>query len=300
MTAAMLGELRPLVHRFMLGSFEVTTVLDGAMIRDGLTPPFGVNQEEQAVRALARRNLFPDDRFEHTFTPTLVYTGEELVLFDVGNGSGRRPGNAGLLRERLALAGYRPEDIDIVAFTYLHPDHIGGVREGDALAYPNARYVIGRAEFDGWISGDRIPPGRAQNRDQVRKLILPLAERASFIEPGQDIVAGIRAVEAFGHSVGHLNYMIESAGAAMLVWGDVTNHYVLSLQNPDWHFAIDDDREQAAVTRKRILEMVATERILAVGHHMPFPAVGYVMPDGAGYRWLPASYQLRLPPCDQA
>jgi len=84
----------------------------------------------------------------------------------------------------MALAGYRLEDIVIVVFTHLQPDHIGGVREGDALAYPNARYVIGRAEFDSWIDGYGIPPSRTQNRDQVQKQILPLAALSTFIEPG--------------------------------------------------------------------------------------------------------------------
>ena len=296
MAAPKLGELRPPVHRFVLGEFEVTTILDGAMVRDGICPPYGVGQEEAEVRALARRNFLPDDRFENTFAPTLVNTGRELVLFDTGNGAGRRSSNAGFLRERLALAGYSPEDVDVVAFTHMHPDHIGGVREGDDLAFPNARYAIGRHEFDAWSSGDRIPERRAANRRQFQDLIVPLAEMATFVEPGQDVVPGIRAVEAFGHSIGHLAFMIESNGAAVLLWGDATNHYVLSLQHPEWPAAMDDDREMAVATRKRILDMLATDRLLAIGHHMPFPAVGYVELGEIGYRWVPAAYQLRLPP----
>jgi len=90
--------------------------------------------------------------------------------------------------------------------------------------------------------------------------------------------------------------MIERAGAVLFVWGDVTTRHVLSLQNPGWHFAIDDDRKHAAATRECILGMVAAERILAIGHHMPFPAVGHVERCGERYRWLPATYQLRAPP----
>jgi glyoxylase-like metal-dependent hydrolase (beta-lactamase superfamily II) len=87
-------------------------------------------------------------------------------------------------------------------------------------------------------------------------------------------------------------YSVESDGQTLLIWGDTTNHFAFSLQQPDWHLAIDDDPEQAAATRKRILDKVATDRILAVGHHMPFPAVGYVEHHGNGYRWHPAVYQL--------
>jgi glyoxylase-like metal-dependent hydrolase (beta-lactamase superfamily II) len=293
-TAAMLGALRPLVNRFKLGAFEVTTILDGAQVRDSLRPPFAINQPAEAVAEHARRNNLPDAAFENTFTPTLVNTGRQLVLFDTGNGALRRDVGAGFLRDRLALAGYGPEDVDIVVFTHVHPDHIGGTWEGDAPAYPNAGYVIGRHEFEVWSSGDGIPESRAANLKLFRRFIPPLVDRMTFLEPDEEVVAGIRAVKAFGHSLGHMAFMIESEGRTALIWGDTTNHFAFSLQRPDWHLAIDDDAEQAATTRKRILDMVATDRILAIGHHMPFPAVGYVERLESGYRWQPATYQLWL------
>ncbi len=294
MTAAMLGDLRPLFHRFRLGAFEVTTILDGAMVRDGISPPFGLEQPAADLAELARASNLPATGFEHTFTPTLVNTGHELVLFDTGNGAGRRDKGAGFLRERLQAAGYAPEDIDIVAFTHVHPDHIGGVREGDAPAFPNARYVIGAREFNEWRRGDNIPARRSENREQFMRLLPPLADQMTFLEPGDDVVSGIRAVAAFGHSIGHMAFEVESDGEAVLIWGDLTNHFVFSMQRPDWHVAPDDDREQAAQTRRRLLDMVATDGMLAIGHHMPFPAVGYVELHAGSFRWVPAAYQLRL------
>ncbi len=293
MTSAMLGEFRPLVYRFQMGSFELTTILDGAQTRPGINPPFCIDQGAETIAAHAWANLLPADQFENTFTPTIVNTGKSLVLFDVGNGQMRRDAGAGYLRDRLSLAGYRPEDIDVVAFTHVHPDHIGGVREADAPAFPNARYVIGEVEFDEWSRGDRIPPQRSENRDMFLRLIVPLAENMTFLKPGDDVVAGIRAVEAFGHSLGHMAYLVESDGKAALIWGDVTNHYAFSLQKPEWQVAFDDDKERAIATRKRILDMAAADRLTIIGHHMPFPAVGYVENLNGAYRWLPASYQLR-------
>ena len=293
MPAKFLGDLRPLVHRIRLGGFEVTTILDGAQTRDGISPPFGIDQTPEAMAQLAAENRLPDTWFENTFTPTVVNTGAQLVLFDTGNGAPRRDSGAGYLRERLGLAGYRPEDVDVVAFTHMHPDHIGGLWEGDTLAYPNARYVIARREYDVWSKGDEIPERRNENRKLFLKLIPPIADRTTFIEPGDDVAPGIRGVNAFGHSLGHMAYQVESEGHSLLIWGDTTNHFVLSLQNPGWQAAMDDDRDLAVETRKRILDMVATDRMLAIGHHMPFPAIGYVERHENAYRWVPTTYQMR-------
>ena len=294
MASGLLGELRPVVHRIRLGHLEITTILDGAQRRDGISPPFGIDQPVDTVKSHALANKLPTSALENSFTPTLVNTGRELVLFDTGNGAARRANGAGFLRERLSLAGYRPEDVDVVVFTHVHPDHINGVREGDEVAYPNARFAIGEREFDVWSSGQTIPERRAENLALFNELIPPLTPKMTFLRPGQEVVGGVRAIEAFGHSLGHLAYMVESDGKVLLIWGDVTNHFALSLQRPHWHAAMDDDRQLAAQTRKRILDMVATDNMLAIGHHMPFPAVGYVEREGEGYRWLPLTYQLSV------
>jgi glyoxylase-like metal-dependent hydrolase (beta-lactamase superfamily II) len=291
MPAPLLGHLRPNTYRFRLGAFEVTTILDGGQARQGISPPFGVSQSAATVAALAAENALPPDRFENTYTPAIVNTGKQLVLFDTGNGPLRKDPAVGHLRERLAAAGYAAEDVDIIAFTHVHPDHIGGVYADGRLAFPNARYAIAQREFDAWSEGSKIPPQRKENLELFRQIVRPLADKMTFLQPGDDLVPGITAVDAFGHSLGHMAYMLASEQATLLLWGDTTNHYVLSLQNPDWHVAFDDDKSQAIATRKRILDMAATDRLTIIGHHMPFPAVGYVERHGRGYRWAPASYQ---------
>jgi glyoxylase-like metal-dependent hydrolase (beta-lactamase superfamily II) len=114
------------------------------------------------------------------------------------------------------------------------------------------------------------------------------------VADGDEVAPGIHAVAAFGHSAGHMAYHLESEGQRLLLWADTTGHYAVSLQRPEWHVGVDDDKEAAVATRKRILDMAATERLWVIGHHMPFPAVGSVERTADGYRWLPASYQLNL------
>lgn len=294
MASNMLGVIRPSVHRFKLGEFEITTILDGVTPRDGPHPMFGSNVEPETLHALCVANRLPPTRFENGYVPAIVNTGNELILFDTGNGQARRDDGVGRLRPLMAEAGYRPEDVDIVVITHGHPDHIGGLIEDGGPAFANARIIFGRAEFDFWMKGENIPERRKDNREMFVRICGPLGEDATFIEPGHDVVSGITAVEAHGHSAGHMAYHIESAGARLLLWADTCNQYVVSLQVPEWHVAVDDDKDRAIATRKRILDMVVSEKLWVVGHHMPFPSIGFVEEAGDAYRWVPTSYQLTV------
>ena len=94
---------------------------------------------------------------------TVVNTGAALILFDSGNGAGRRP-NAGRLRELLAGAGIAPEQVDIVALTHFHGDHIGGLMEDGSPAFPNATYVMGDTEYNYWSNEDLLSNDKMAKR----------------------------------------------------------------------------------------------------------------------------------------
>ncbi|HET9715878.1 MAG TPA: MBL fold metallo-hydrolase [Pseudolabrys sp.] len=301
MPASLQGELQPTIYRFKLGDFDVATVLDAKAIRDGLHPQYGGNSSVEEVHALARANNIDTQRFEHPNIPTLVNTGKELILFDTGNGalpreyeqlSKRLP--PGQTVARLAAAGYRPEDIDVVVLTHGHPDHIGGLLEGGKPVFPKARYVFGAAEFDFWKRGENVREARKFNRELFVKICVPLAEKSSFINPGDEVVPGIRAVDAAGHSPGLLAFHVESAGKNFMITADSFTHYVMAVQRPDWYFEMDDDKDRAVATRRRILDQLATDRVFVAGFHMPFPGIGHIEKGQAGYRWIPHSYQLNL------
>lgn len=301
MPAPMLGELQPALRCFRLGDFEITIVMDSKVIREGLTPSHGGPAMAGEVQTLARANYIDANRYQHPFTPMLVNTGKELVLFDTGNGAlsseysqfrGRLP--EGHLVEHLRRAGYTENDVDVVVITHGHPDHIGGLFKAGKPVFPNARYVFGATEYDFWIRGENIRPERTFHRELFVTIAKPLAERATFVKPGDDVVSGIQAIGAAGHSPGMLAFLVENEGKRLLNWADTCGHYVISILCPDLHLDVDDDKDRAVDTRRRLLDMAATDRLLVAGYHMPFPAIGYIDRESKGFRWIPHSYQMDL------
>ncbi len=281
----------PFMRRITVGAFEVTTVTDGTVSREGVHPTFGADQPAEAVADLLEQNFLPPDRYVHAFTPTLIQAGTDLILFDTGFGPGGRTQGLGRLRDRLLIAGYAPADISIVVLTHMHGDHISGLMEKDGPAFPEARYVMGSKEYDFWTSSDLEGTRLEQGHNLVREKVAPLAENATFIDDGDDVVPGITAVAAYGHTPGHLAFNVESDGARLMLTADTANHYVASLQRPDWHVSYDHDKDEAARTRHAIFGMIADERIPFIGHHMPPPAIGYVSRTGEGFHYMPMTYQ---------
>lgn len=293
--APLLGQPKTDFFRFMLGKFEVTIIRDGAANLSGPYPAFGADQFEEDVHELLSLNHLPLKRFELPYAPVVVNTGDELVLFDAGNGSTRRP-DSGYLIEGLRAAGYTPDQIDVVVITHCHPDHIGGLMENAAPVFANARYVCGEREYDFWSPKELLDAdaGLARRARSVQDNVVPLAPKMSFLKNEGEVLPGIRAISAPGHTPGHLAYHLESEGKRLLVWGDAIVHYVISFQRPDWPLAADMDKEVAGETRRKLLGMAAADKIAVTGYHLPFPALGFVEPHEDAFRFVPASYQFNL------
>lgn len=269
-----------LSRMFTLGDFKVVTLLDGSAMRDEPQGIFGMNVSAEEFETVSEANFIGTDSAQFFFTPTLVDTGSERILFDTGLGQGG-------LQKALAQAGYSTDDITKVVLTHMHPDHIGGMISGGAATFANASYVTAGAEYDFWSgmeAGNRVG-------DLVASNVTPMAEKMSFIEDGGSVASGITAVAAFGHTPGHMGYMIESGGRQLFLMADMANHYVWSLAYPDWEVRFDMDKEAAAATRRRILGMLAADKVATIGYHMPFPAAGFVETRDDGFRYVPVSYQ---------
>jgi glyoxylase-like metal-dependent hydrolase (beta-lactamase superfamily II) len=284
----------PDIHKFKVGGFQVLVVKDGARPSANPQETFGTNQSAEAVGTLLNENFLPTDQFVNSFSPTLVDTGSEVILFDTGLGKGARAQGGGRLIEGLAAAGYMPEDISIVVITHMHGDHIGGIMEDGKPAFPKARYVAGETEYNFWTDVGRAGTPAEGNHKAVLANVKPHVEKMTFLKDGGDVISGITAMTAPGHTPGHLIFNIESEGKRLVLTADTANHYILSLERPEWEVRFDMDKAQAAATRKKVYDMIATDKVAFLGYHMPFPAVGFVERQETGYRFVPKSYQFDI------
>jgi glyoxylase-like metal-dependent hydrolase (beta-lactamase superfamily II) len=288
--APMLGIKPAAVHRYKFGGFEMTAASDGQVTLDKPWTVFGEDQKPETVKALAAKYNLPTEKHTISFTPLIVNTGNEVVLFDTGWGSGN-PGR-GQMAANLAGAGYTLDQVDVVVLTHYHPDHMGGIMDGDKPVFPNARYVFPEAENNFWTNSAQDAGGTKDFFQLTRAKVAPVAAKATFVKDGGTVVSGITAMSTPGHTPGHTSYHLESDGKQLIVTGDTCNHSVLSLERPKWHVLFDMDKDTATATRLKLLDMVSKDRIPVVGYHMPFPAVGYVFRHGSEdrYHWEPVTY----------
>lgn len=284
----------PETKSFSIGKFKVATIRDGKVLAEKPHETFGTNQKPEDVAAALEANMLPADKFINSFAPTLVDTGSDVILFDTGFGEGGREKGNGQLVAGMQLLGYEPAQVTLVVLTHMHGDHIGGLMEGGKPAFENARYAAGGVEYDFWKDPARVGSPAENGHKGVLKNVVPLAEKMTFIKEGSEVAPGIVAHEAFGHSPGHLIFRLESEGKGLIVTGDTANHYVLSLQNPDWEVRFDADKAKAAESRRKVFDMIAAEKLPFVGYHMPYPAAGFVEKSGNGYRYVPVTYQFEI------
>jgi glyoxylase-like metal-dependent hydrolase (beta-lactamase superfamily II) len=287
-------------YRFRIGGFQATVISDGygpIPVR----PIFVMNASEAELAPVLKAN-FMQPVIQVTNNILVVDTGRERILVDSGFGEKLGPsfGNFPGLEANLRRAAIAPESIDLVVTSHGHLDHIGGlVKKSGALAFPKAQFVFVDTEWNYWTGSryesevNRSPmpdPFKQATIGAARDNLPPVADRTRFVKQGGEITTGVHYVAAAGHSPSHATILFTSGNEQFMHMGDVAHNPVTSLQHPDWTPVFDYDPAQAIKSRKTILNRVATDRIMAMGYHFPFPAIGHVVRRNAAYRWEAAQW----------
>ena len=186
--------------------------------------------------------------------------------------------------QHLGEAGWSRDGVDVVVCTHLHVDHVGWntmLEDGKwTPTFPNARYLIGRLEYDFWRDHDDEEQ-QAMLGDSVRPIFD--AGLAQLVELDHVISPEIRLTPSTGHTPGHVSLVIESEGERAVITSDMT-HHPCQFAHPDWLLG-DHDPKAAALTRQRLFAEWADQPILVIGTHFPAPTAGHVVRDGAAFRF---------------
>lgn len=283
-------------YRFKIGDFECFAVSDGSHTYSPpqFPPPeillFSNAPKESLASMRQRYNLpTPWTEWMSPYICLVIRTRKHLVLVDTGAGS--LAPTTGKLIANLRTIGIAPGDINMVINTHGHPDHLGGNMDADnKRAFPSARYVISKDEWEFWTSSQAEQKLEEHSREILitiaRRNLLPIKERLDLVDGETEIIPGIKAVPAPGHTPGLIALAISSKNERLLCISDVVLHPV-HLEMPEWFSVFDVLSDSLEGTRRKLLDMASSSKELAMAFHFPFPGLGRIVLKDKTWQWRP-------------
>ncbi len=284
----------PKLRSVHLGDIRVSYVHDGWVQLD---PTLWLPDSSAEYWAHHPRYLDDEGYLRAGMGGLLVETPDGTVLIDAGFGPRRIPADPAVPRigattggsfpASLAALGVSPDQVDVLAFTHLHLDHIGWVCARDPATgrtpFARARAVTTAAEWHHGTSDAHGP---------FEETMRALRPRLELVEDAGEFFPGITLISAPGHSAGHAVYEIASGGRRLLAFGDLF-HSPVQIENPHWSAQPDIDTVLSTRSRHAILQRLVQDNTLGFGIHFADVAFGrVVVGEEGGCRWQPVATQV--------
>jgi glyoxylase-like metal-dependent hydrolase (beta-lactamase superfamily II) len=287
----------PGFYRGYLGAFEVVALSDGTASRrldDIMSDPRLVREELSADHI--------SEPVAISINAYLINTGSHLVLVDTGAGE-LFGSSGGLLSSNITAAGYGADQVDVILLTHIHADHSGGLSIGGKRQFPNATVYVDGRDVAHWLSKDeeaKAPPSARKTFEQSRATVTPyvVARRVVEIKPDSEVVPGVIARSASGHTPGHTAYIVQSQGHKLLLWGDTIHSAEIQFGHPEVTVQYDVNPHAAVDSRKQLLDFASKSGVLVGSAHISFPGLGRVRKVEDGYRWIPTAYSATVTELD--
>lgn len=276
----------PAFYNFKHGDVQVTLVSDGVLaLGDGRKLIKEATQEELTQRLEAA--FLPADNMVLQQNIPVVKIAGKTIIVDAGSGSTDMFGNGtNRLAGNLKAAGIDPASVDMVVLSHCHPDHCGGMIDGAGkLVFPNAQVSVNEADFKFWTDEAKLSGDMKPFIEFARARLLPYKDKISFHKGDQEILPGLQAIDAPGHTVGHTMFMVTSGAKPLAITADCAHHHILFVEKPKIEFGYDTDSKQAVATRLKMWDMLATDRIPFIAYHFPWPGLGNLAKAGDAYRY---------------
>ena len=275
----------PGVYHRRVGDIAVTAISDGFL--DGTVESMRNIVPDEARKILT--NVFRPAR-RTSVNAFLIYSAGRLALMETGSGNYLQP-TAGKVMANLKAAGVAPLEIETVILTHMHPDHSAGLTDmaTGQRNYPNAELVMHENEPKHWFDDAAMAKGTDRERKLFfqagREQVAPYKDRWRLFKQGE-VFPGVTAIPRPGHTPGHTTFMVSSGNEQLLIWGDTVHVPEVQTALPEVCMEVDTDQDAAAVSRRKVFDQVATDRLLVTGMHLHYPGFAHLVREGMGYRLI--------------
>jgi len=269
------------ISQTSVGNFKVTALRDGELSLPSEVLMNLSDEQSQQIKADENSKLATSN-----VNAYLIQTEGKNLLIDSGCRDLFGP-TCGFLQDALKEAELEPNEITDIFLTHLHPDHVAGAinAEGSAV-FENASFKVIDLEYNFWTS-DTFTDSEVNGNDWAslaRAALNAYKDKIETISFGKDIIPGVTSVSIPGHTPGHSGFRVDEGNETLIQMGDILHVPNLQLENPSISTVFDVDSEEALKSRKELLDMVSTDKILCTSGHMIQPKFGYIEKSGTSYK----------------